>query len=142
MSEATAISPEQWELALEWLARADGDVRIAEVLLLETPDLVWGAAFHCQQALEKLAKAVLIAMCTEPPKTHDIEVLSRLVGSLRPELGERVGALARLTVWYIGPRYPNAGIDSVPEEAEVRASLGQLRELRAEIAALAPKRGE
>src|SRR2546423_14227885 len=30
MSEAKRTNPRQWEIALEWLDRADGDLRIAE----------------------------------------------------------------------------------------------------------------
>src|SRR5437763_1628143 len=94
MSEAKRTDPRQWEVAQEWLDRADGDLRIAEILLSEAPDLPWGAAFHCQQALEKMAKGVLIAERVEPPKTHDIDVLGRLVGSREPDIPSETDLLA------------------------------------------------
>src|SRR5438045_4656429 len=71
MTELKRTDPRQWEVALEWLDRADEDIRIVEVLLAKAPDLPWGAAFHCQQALEKMAKGVLIARRVEPPKSQD-----------------------------------------------------------------------
>jgi HEPN domain-containing protein len=142
MTEATRASPEQWEVALEWLRYADDDLRIAEVLLVNAPELPWGAAFHCQQALEKMAKAILVAMRTEPPKLHDIGVLGGLVSDSQLHLSQRISALAELTSWYVAPRYPNAVIDSIPIQAEVRSAPVQLRELRKQIDSLAPKSSE
>src|SRR2546421_9562178 len=138
MSEAKRTDPRQWEVAQEWLDRADGDLRIAEILLSEAPDLPWGAAFHCQQALEKMAKGVLIARRVEPPKSHDIELLGRLVGGHESELGEKIVALTMLTVWYIAPRYPDAQIDEIPSVADLYAALAKLKELRRDIDELAP----
>jgi HEPN domain-containing protein len=142
MSEAKRTDSRQWEVALEWLDRADGDLRIAEILLSKAPDLPWGAAFHCQQALEKMAKAVLIARRIEPPKTHDIELLGRLVGNQETEIGEKIRALTALTVWYIAPRYPDAMIEDIPSETDLLAALGKLREIRHQIDKLAPKPSE
>lgn len=129
-------------MASEWLRYADDDLRIAEIPLINAPELPWGAAFHCQQALEKMAKAILVAMRTEPPKLPDIGVLGRLVEDRQPHLSRRITALAGLTSWYVAPRYPDAVIDSIPTQEEVSASLAQLRELRTEVAALAPKSSE
>jgi HEPN domain-containing protein len=139
MSEAKRTDPRQWEVALEWLERADADIRIVELLLEKAPDLPWGAAFHCQQALEKMAKGVLIARRVEPPKSHDIELLGSLVGRHESDLGERILALTMLTVWYIAPRYPDAQIDEIPSEAELHAALAKLKVLRRLIDELAPK---
>ena len=141
MSETKRTDPRRWKVVLEWLDRADGDLRIAEILFSEAPDLPWGAAFHCQQALEKMAKGVLIAKGIEPPKTHDIDLLGRLVGSQEAQLGERISALSRLTVWYIAPRYPDAMIDDIPSEVDLLAAFAKLRELRLQIDKLAPAPG-
>jgi HEPN domain-containing protein len=116
--------------------------RIANILLSEAPDLPWGAAFHCQQALEKMAKGVLIAKRIEPPKTHDIEVLGRLVGGQDAEIGEKIGALSRLTVWYIAPRYPDAMIDDIPSQVDLLAAIAKLNDLRHQIDKLTPAPGE
>jgi HEPN domain-containing protein len=139
MSEAKRTDPRQWEVALEWLERADEDLRIVELLLSKAPDLPWGSAFHCQQALEKMAKAVLIARRTEPPKSHDIELLGRLVESHEADLGQKISALRMLTVWYIAPRYPDAQIDEIPSETDLLTALAKLNELRRQIDSLAPK---
>ena len=142
MTEVKRTDPRQWQVALEWLERADGDIRVVEVLLAKAPDLPWGAAFHCQQALEKMAKGVLIARRVEPPKSHDIELLGRLVGRHESELGEKITALTMLTVWYIASRYPDAQIDEIPSEADLYGALSKLKELRRQIDELAPKPNE
>jgi len=142
MTEVKRTDPRQWEVALEWLERADEDIRVAELLLTNAPDLPWGAAFHCQQALEKMAKAVLIARRVEPPKSHDIELLGRLVGRHESELGDKVVALMELTIWYIAPRYPDAQIDAIPSEADLSWALAKLKELRSQIDELAPTSSE
>jgi len=89
-----------------------------------------------------MAKGILIAKRIEPPKTHDIELLGRLVGSQEAEIGQKISALSRLTVWYIAPRYPDAMIDDIPSEADLRAAFAKLRELRLQIDKLAPAPGE
>src|SRR2546423_10020732 len=71
MTEVKRTDPRQWQVALEWLERADGDIRVG----------------------------VLIARRVEPPKSHDIELLGRLVGRHESELGEKITALTMLTVW-------------------------------------------
>ena len=88
-----------------------------------------------------MAKGVLIAKGIEPPKTHDIDLLGRLVGSQEAQLGERISALSRLTVWYIAPRYPDAMIDDIPSEVDLLAAFAKLRELRLQIDKLAPAPG-
>ena len=85
------------------------------ILLSEAPDLPWGAAFHCQQALEKMTNGVLIAKRVEPPKTHDIDALGRLVGSREPD---------------------------IPSETDLLAAFAKLRELRLQIDKLAPAPSE
>src|SRR5438132_3190765 len=42
----------------EWLARADEDVRVAELTLRASPPLLGSSAYHSQQAAEKALKGV------------------------------------------------------------------------------------
>ena len=68
---------------MRWMARVDEDPRAAHALLALVPPLLKPAAFHCQQAAEKMLKAALIAMREAPPKAHEIEALAL---RLRPHL--------------------------------------------------------
>ena len=47
---------ELWQGVLAWLRKAETDQRAAEALLKLKPPLCDAAAFHCQQAAEKLLK--------------------------------------------------------------------------------------
>jgi HEPN domain-containing protein len=77
------------------------------------PDLPRPAAYHLQQAAEKLAKATLAAAGTVPvPRSHDIGYLA---GLLPPDhaLAAALAAFADLTEFHIVSRYP-IGDDLVP----------------------------
>jgi HEPN domain-containing protein len=128
-----------WAEALQWLQRADEDLRLAERIAGD-PDFLASAAFHCQQAAEKMGKAVIVAFQPTYPRIHDIGQLGLVVATLRPELGKSIAALSGLTDWYVTPRYP--GIEYRPSRQEVESALQKLRELRGQIEFLAPKSGE
>ncbi len=62
-------------LARQWAAKAENDLLSADNNLkaAEVPlDLV---CFHCQQAVEKLLKAFLVAGAHFAPRTHDLLLL-------------------------------------------------------------------
>jgi HEPN domain-containing protein len=86
-----------------------------------------------------MAKAILIALGTEPPKIHDIEVLAELVDGCHAELGNRIRDLAVLTTWYFAARYPEGLEDSLPSSDQVKTTLDKLGMLRRHIDSLAPK---
>jgi len=60
------------EFVRQWLRKGADDLKVARHLLSAEPNLSYGAAFHAQQAAEKLLKAVLIWHQVEFAKTHDI----------------------------------------------------------------------
>lgn len=66
----------QWEEALLWISKADQDLRAARLLLDAIPEQ---AAFHAEQALEKMLKALLVARRQDMKKTDDISALVALV---------------------------------------------------------------
>jgi HEPN domain-containing protein len=68
-------SPERLELAQQFLRKAEEDRDAMEILIASdrAADAVIG--FHAQQAVEKFAKAVLVARDIEVPRTHDLRFL-------------------------------------------------------------------
>jgi HEPN domain-containing protein len=106
------------EDARAWLARAELDLRAAD-LEMGTPEAgLWGdVAFHAQQAAEKALKAFL-ALHDEPfRKTHSIEEIGRACAAIDPGLGELVDAAAPLTEFAWKFRYPGDVSDPTREEA-------------------------
>src|SRR5689334_2046893 len=88
-----------------WLAVVDDDLRqVVNNLRGPMPSLS-GAAYHCQQAAEKLVKAVLVRAGLSFPKTHDI---AALVG-LPPDdhrLKRKLESFSELTPYGVAYRYP------------------------------------
>ena len=57
------------------MRRADRDMQVAELIVQSSPHLYEDAGFHCQQAVEKYAKAALVAATLPAPFTHNLVVL-------------------------------------------------------------------
>ncbi|MBI3243775.1 MAG: HEPN domain-containing protein [Chloroflexi bacterium] len=87
----------------EWLRFAEIDRRAAKHLLeageYET------CAFHCQQAVEKLLKAVIVKQTGQnPPHIHDLLTLLRKIDLETDEEFQRTFNI--LDAYYVGSRYP------------------------------------
>ncbi len=119
-----------------WLIVVDRDVKAIRNNLYGPEPEPQMAAYHCQQAVEKLAKTLLVAAGTMPPKSHDIDALVARLPAGHP-LIERIAALAHLTAFISAPRYPGAGIfdDPLPDLPipEVAAWLAEIQALRNDI---------
>ena len=48
------------ELLKAWIEKADHDLGTAKLIFLHIPDYFDTVAFHCQQAVEKYLKAILV----------------------------------------------------------------------------------
>ncbi len=118
------------EAARAWLAAAEDDLRAVTDCLHGPEPTPTAAAYHCQQAAEKLVKAVIVSADMHPPKSHDIGGLLDRLGDTHP-LRAALAPLARLTPYAWLFRYPSAAPteDSfVPPSAEdVARWLDELR---------------
>lgn len=93
------------EAAAAWLVVVDDDLRqVVNNLHGPLPSLA-GAAYHCQQAAEKLVKAAPVETRTVFPKTHDIGALVGLLPDNHP-LKRKLANLAKLTPYGVAYRYP------------------------------------
>ena len=63
-----SASDPQWSEALRWVDKAAQDRRSAVLVLADKPPLIDPAAYHCQQAAEKLLKSLLAAAGVTIPK--------------------------------------------------------------------------
>lgn len=89
-----------------WLEKATEDLAAARVLERHAPHLDTVVGFHCQQAMEKSFKAVLVAMEMDTPKTHDLDALLALLITRLPELEALKDAASYLNGFSVIPRYP------------------------------------
>ncbi|MFZ4407586.1 MAG: HEPN domain-containing protein [Paracraurococcus sp.] len=129
--------------AVAWLRRAESDLDGVRRALMPlpgpNPEL---AAYHCQQAGEKLVKALLVALGIAFPRRgftgHDIGLAARLIPdghALRPV----AVALAELTPWATAFRYPTedpSTAEATPTPEVLAAWLERLEAFRTDVAAL------
>ena len=93
------------DAAAYWWSIASGDMagaREFEAASAAAPRL---AASLAQQAAEKALKAVIALRGDEPPRTHDLVALAKMLRT-DPEIQERLEDLRRLTDDVASARYP------------------------------------
>mgnify|MGYP002780482588 CR=1 FL=1 len=112
-----------------WLRKADTDLHAAAHLLTEPVpgDDYFAAAFHAQQAAEKLLKALLIRHQVPFPKTHDIERLLRLLAAVEPGLLQELTEAVNLTPYGVEFRYP---LEEHVSHADAHAAVGMARRVQ------------
>ncbi len=119
-----------------WLAVVERDMKAIRNNLYGPEPEPSMAAYHCQQAVEKLLKTVLVAAGVMPPKSHDLDLLIARLPAEHP-IASRARALSHLVVFLSGPRYPGPGIFNDPPDdpsvEEVVGWLGEIEALRADI---------
>lgn len=110
-----------------WLAYAEADLRAAEHLF-ESEDFM-ACAFHCQQAIEKLLKAIIVSETGErPPYLHNLRLLVEQVSTISiPD--NIVDKLISIEPHYIGTRYPGVVDREVYDRETGQQVLSDTREV-------------
>jgi HEPN domain-containing protein len=128
-----------WQRVEEWLSHATEDERIARGCLQFDPPSWGGAAFHCQQAIEKPLKAFMVQASVDFRKTHDLDSLGLTVAAHFPAVEPVAAALAQWTTWSVAYRYPGeTGPEPVPSPEELSNALNLIARLADVLRALAP----
>ena len=122
-----ALANDHRLVARNWVLIADRDVRSAQACLDASVPIPETAAYHCQQAVEKLTKALLVLARVPFRKTHDLEALRDLVVPRFPGLADRIDRLVPLTDWGHVFRYPDLGGEPVPSPEELRGVLNDIQ---------------
>lgn len=121
----------QKQLVKQWMLKAENDL-LNVSNNLHADQTPWDTVcFHCQQAVEKYIKAVLIVHEQEIPRTHDLEHLCNLVQSWTPEVEEHRNELRWLTAYAIISRYPVEIEDVPPNEKEGNRAYQLAKSIRA-----------
>ena len=69
----------------DWLEKVREDLLTVFVLAEAGADTPGAICFHCQQAVEKALKAVVIEQGRNPPRTHDLATLVRQIDQDSPQ---------------------------------------------------------
>ena len=122
---------EQRREAAGWLAIAREDVRVARACLALDPPAFGMAAYHCQQAAEKLTKGLLAAAGVAFRKTHDLNELADLAAAHYPAAQQLLEVIRPFTVWGFAYRYPTMEEkpEPVPGGPDLRLALGVVADL-------------
>ena len=98
------------EIALEWVSRAENDIKLSQMAINAEPAICEGACFHAQQCAEKYLKAYLQERSVEVPRTHHLMVLLDLCLSLGAAFEGLRDPLTELDSYAVAVRYPGVNI--------------------------------
>jgi predicted nucleotidyltransferase/HEPN domain-containing protein len=131
----------RWEVVERWLAIAELDRQTVTACMAADPPLRASAAFHCQQAVEKLLKGFLVLAAKRFRKTHSLAQLGAAVQASFPELAGLVTAVEEWTVWAVAYRYPleEGPDDAKPDDEELRRALATIDTLASLLRAAKPQ---
>ncbi len=103
----TAPDPSRvWQRVEGWMRHAAEDARMARGLLHMEPPARGGAAYHCQQAAEKLLKGFLVRENIDFARTHDLDRLGHAVAGRFPAALQLIASMRAWTTWGVAYRYP------------------------------------
>ena len=120
------MSPESAEV-IRWLEKAGHDQAGAEAALGHQPPITDVAAFHCQQAVEKLLKAYLVHRAHAFERTHDLVELLEWCAQYDSAFARLHGLVEPLIPYAVRFRYPGPADPSVEQ---VRSALEAVHEVR------------
>lgn len=117
---------EKHELVKGWLLKADHDLEMAVLALEHKPGLVDAICFHCQQAVEKHLKALLVSWDIEFEKSHSLGYLLDLLNDEEEISDAFYGMLEKLEDYAVDIRYPDEHFEITPEDAREACEIAKL----------------
>jgi len=100
-----------------WLYKAGSDLLAAQILIRHSDLALGPAAFHCQQAAEKMLKAFLISRAVPFDRVHSLVYLLDLCEAEEPTLATLREETEKLSPYAVEIRYPGDIIEISSEEA-------------------------
>jgi HEPN domain-containing protein len=130
-----------WEAVEGWREAAAEDRRVAASCLALDPPVRGAAAFHCQQAIEKLLKGFLMLAAKRSRKTHSLAQLGAAAQERFPEISDLADAVKDWGRWAVDFRYPTrrGRTKPAPDEDELRRGLAVIDALAARLRAANPE---
>jgi HEPN domain-containing protein len=130
---------DRWRRVEGWIRHAADDARIARGCLGLDPPARGGAAYHCQQAAEKLLKGFLVLTAIDFRKTHDLDTLAQSLLPHFPALRPLLTTMGSWTAWGVAYRYPGEDEpEPEPSAEELLGALDVIGQLDGALRSLAP----
>jgi HEPN domain-containing protein len=127
------------EAVARWLTVAARDRRAVELCLAADPPSREVAAFHRQQAVEKLLEGFLTLASRRSRKTHSLAQLSTMAAASFPEIADLVAAAADWSRWAFDFRHPSADEPPEPDTDELSRALAVIDALATRLRAANPE---
>ncbi len=108
------------EMAEPWLEKVIHDIGSAKIIHQHLPDYHDTIAFHCQQAVEKSIKGILVYYGKDFKYSHYLPYLINLLSQLIPVTDEEEDKAILLNQFSVEIRYPNTTI-ALSEEDIINA---------------------
>ena len=117
----------------DWVSDAEEDLESARALI--DRGIAKHACFHCQQAAEKVLKAILLCQAGRIPQTHDLALLFHAIRKADPSFPDHLAALQTLKAYYMLVRYPDARPPGAPMPSlqEAQSALALAERLLADV---------
>jgi len=109
----------------EWINKADHDFGSAKLIFLHIPDYFDTIAFHCQQAVEKYIKAILVYCEIDFQRSHNLIYLLDLLTKKIEISEERYDKAILLNGFSVQIRYPDKTIYLSNEELAAAIEIAQ-----------------
>jgi len=90
----------------DWIVKAEVDLKCAKILL-EHDGGNEAVAFHCQQSIEKLLKAIILYLYATLESGHSLLYLCKKVMMKISEFDKHLTGCIFVNQYYIETRYPN-----------------------------------
>jgi HEPN domain-containing protein len=113
------------QIVAAWIEKGDHDLGSAKVIFQYIPDYFETVAFHCQQAVEKYLKALLIFHEIEFQRTHDLPYLLELLSRKMVIDSKHFDKAITLNGFAIEIRYPNLTIKLSNEELQEAIEIAE-----------------
>lgn len=107
----------------DWIEKADHDLGSAKIIFIHLPDYFDTIAFHCQQAVEKYIKAILVHKEIEFQRSHDLIYLLELLSNHTEITEEKYKKAVSLNGYSIQIRYPNKIVKLSSEELQFALAI-------------------
>jgi HEPN domain-containing protein len=124
-----AVAHERRLEAERWLAVAIEDVAVAELCLGAYEPKTGSCAYHCQQAVEKLLKGLLVLADTPFPKTHDLRRLGTMAALRYPDRADLLASTFAMTTWGYAYRYPGPEDYALPSTEELLQAAATINQI-------------
>ena len=96
-----------------WLAKAEHDIKTAELVLQTDTPISDVACLHAQQCAEKALKSFLVYADIHVEKTHSLPRLVELCSQADSDFTTLEDAAINLTDYAVTSRYPDTGDDNI-----------------------------